>query len=475
MFIGRERELDRLEKMYRSDKFECAIIYGRRRVGKTTLINEFSKGKKTIFYVGLESNVNANLEGFSKAIFSYTMPEATIYPIFKSFDESFEYIATTIKDERLILVIDEYPYIAGSDKSLSSVLQKHIDYTFKNTKLFIILCGSSMSFMEYQVLGYKSPLYGRRTAQFKILPFTYYESAGFNPHYKNEDNAMVYGMTGGVPLYIEKVSSNTSIEQNIKDNFLDKNSFLFEEPSNLLKQELREPQTYNAIITAVANGASRLNEIATKTGLETGVCSKYLSVLISLGIIKKDTPVTEKSAKKTIYLIGDKLFNFWYRFVPGNMASIMSGRIESAYNKGIKPYLSEYMGRVFEDMCKDYLLFWCKDLPIDIGAIGQWWGNDPVEKRQVQIDIVVASSDGKSAIFGECRYKNDLMDNSVLDELIYESKLIGGLEDRYYYLFSKTGFTDRLKARAVENGVKLVVLDDLYNPQTRGQGLVWSE
>lgn len=462
VFVGRERELCKLERMYNSGNFECVIIYGRRRVGKTTLINEFCKNKKNIFYVGIESNATANLEGFSRAIFSYMMPETTAYPVFQSFEEAFQYLSTMINDERLILVIDEYPYIAAADKAISSLLQKYIDHNYKDTKLFIILCGSSMSFMEYQVLGYQSPLYGRRTGQLKILPFTYYETAKFNPTYNCEENALVYGITGGVPLYIEKINSKMSIEQNIKENFLDKNAFLFEEPSNLLKQELREPQTYNAIITAIANGASRLNEIATKTGLETGLCSKYISVLISLGILKKDSPINEKSTKKGLYLIEDKMFNFWYRFVPGNVASITSGRMESTFKKGVEPYLSGYMGKVFEDMCRDYMLLRCENLPIDIGNIGQWWGNDPAEKRQVQIDIVITAPDGKSAVFGECKYKNELMEIEVLDELIYESKLLSGINNRFYYLFSKTGFTERLKAKAIENGAKLVTLDDLY-------------
>lgn len=462
MFIGRESELAKLDKMYQSNVFECAIIYGRRRVGKTTLINEFCKDKKVIFYAGIESNALINLEGFSRAIFSYTMPEATIYPSFRSFEEALQHIATLSKNERLLLVIDEYPYVAEADKTISSLLQKYIDHFFKDTKLFIILCGSSMSFMEYQVLGYKSPLYGRRTAQFKILPFTYYETGKFHPEFSNEENALVFGMTGGTPLYIDKFRKNISMGQNIKENFLDKNAFLFEEPSNLLKQELREPHTYNAIITSIAKGAAKLNEIATKTGLETGVCSKYISVLLNLGILRKISPVNENSTKKSLYQIEDKLFNFWYRFIPANMANITSGRIDSAYKNGVEPYLSEYMGRIFEDMCKDYLFFRCENLPVDIGEIGQWWGSDPVQKKQVQIDIVIVSPDRKSAVFGECKFKNEPMDAEVFDELLYESKLPGGISERYYYLFSKSGFTEKLKSKAKEIPVTLVTLDDLY-------------
>lgn len=237
MFVGRERELHKLENMYRSDKFECAIIYGRRRVGKTTLINEFCKGKKTIFHVGLESNAKANLESFSRAIFEYTMPDAAAYPFFRSFDEALLYVGSIVQDQRLVLVIDEYPYLAESERTFSSLLQKHIDHTFRHTRLFIILCGSSMSFMEYQVLGYQSPLYGRRTAQFKILPFTYYEASASFPGFTSEDKALSYGMTGGVPMYTDQIDPKMSMRDNLIERFFDSSAFLFEEPANLLKQE----------------------------------------------------------------------------------------------------------------------------------------------------------------------------------------------------------------------------------------------
>ncbi|MHB1455535.1 MAG: ATP-binding protein [Armatimonadota bacterium] len=462
MFIGRERELKKLESMYNSSEFECAIIYGRRRVGKTTLINEFCKGKPAIFFVGLESNARSNLDSFSKAIYSYSMPESSSYPIFQSFDDAFNQISTISNSKRLILVIDEFPYLAEADRSISSILQKHIDHTYKGTKVFIILCGSSMSFMENQVLGYKSPLYGRRTAQLKVMPFTYYETAKFHPNYNIEDKALIYGITGGVPLYIEKINPNETIEWNIKENLLDESSYLFEEPSNLLKQELREPRTYNAIITAIAGGASRLNEIATKAGLETSSCSKYLVSLISLGIIKKEYPLTEKSSKRSIYRISENLFDFWFRFIPRNIAGITSGNAESVYRLGIEPYLSDYMGLIFEDICRDYLLYQCPDLPFDIGAIGQWWGNNPSEKKQAQIDILAISPDGSKAIFGECKYTNSLFDIDSLEKLINASSLVPGIEEKHYCLFSKSGFTADLISNAASDNLRLVTLDDIY-------------
>lgn len=463
MFYGRHSEIKKLESMYAGNNFEMAIIYGRRRVGKTTLISEFCKDKRAIFFSALESNTTANLEAFSGAIFSLTMTGVTGMPVFKSFDEAFTYIESIINNkERLILVIDEYPYLANAEKSISSILQNYIDHRFKNTKLFIILCGSSMSFMENQVLGYKSPLYGRRTAQFKILPFDYYDTARWIPDYTPEEKAVVYGITGGIPLYTDQVRTTLSLEENVKEMIFDRNAFLFEEPSNLLKQELREPQTYNAIISAIATGSSRLNEIATKVGIESGLCSNYLSGLISLGIVKKESPLIEKSSKKSVYLVADNLFSFWYRFVPSSMAAIMSGRIADSYKTAVAPYISDYMGIIFEQMCKEYLLYHCNGLPIDIGEIGQWWGTDPKEKRQVQIDIVVTSPDKKSAILGECKYRNELMGTDILDQLLYEAELIHSIEKKYYYLFSKSGFTQGLKSRAKSLGIRLISLEDMY-------------
>ena len=179
MFVGRDNELKKLNKMYDSEKFECVVMYGRRRVGKTTLINEFCKKKKSIYFVGIESTIQNNLDNLSKSILELTMPNVRTGPSFDKFYKALDYLSDYIGDERLVLVIDEYPYLATSDKSVSSVLQAYIDHKFKSSKLFLILCGSSMSFMENQVLGYQSPLYGRRTAQFKIKPFDYYDSSCF--------------------------------------------------------------------------------------------------------------------------------------------------------------------------------------------------------------------------------------------------------------------------------------------------------
>ena len=462
MFYCREYELNDLNKRYHKGLFECAIIYGRRRVGKTALINEFCKGKDAIFFSALNATSQENLEQLSKAIYEVNHFGAENAPIYTSYEDAFAKITSMAKEKRLIFVIDEYPYLVKAEKSISSKLQYIIDHVWKESQLFLILCGSSMSFMEYQVLGYESPLYGRRTAQYKMQALTYREIIAFHPKLCLEDQAFLYGITGGIPHYINKLNVENNMDEALIENLFNSSSYLFEEPENLLKQELREPTVYNSIITAIAGGASRSNEISTKVGIESAVCAKYLKVLLDLGIIKKETPITEKGSKKTIYAIGDNFFRFWYRFVPQNTSAISAGRIERIYDKLIKQHFSDYMGLVFEQMCREYLLRYAEDLPIILSDVGQWWGTDAKAKKEVQIDIVGTPIEGKVYIIGSCKYRNEAIGVDELELLKYYATVFGKGKKYYYYIFSKSGFTQGLQELAAKGEVKLLTLKELY-------------
>lgn len=460
MFVGRDQELKKLNEMYKSNSFEFGVFYGRRRVGKTTLINQFCKNRKVIYFVGVESTEKENLENFSKAVFDVTMPNIDM-PAFDNFNKLFEYIYNIARDERIILVIDEYPYLAQSTPSVFSILQSQIDRKLMDSKLFLILCGSSMSFMEYQVLGYKSPLYGRRTAQFKIRPFTYFESAEMLHNFPDEDKAILYGVTGGIPEYLSRIDNRMSLKENIVELFLNSSGRLFEEPSNLLKQELRDPFTYNAIITAIACGSSKLNEISTKVGIETSACSNHLTSLIALGLVKKEMPITESLSRKTIYLLEDQMFRFWYRFVLPNMNSIVSGNGDRIYDKIIAPQLNNYMGLIFEEISKQFLWEQMRvdKLPFLIGNIGRWWGNNPKLKRQEEIDILTFHEE--NALFGECKWTNALVDIHVLNDLLDQSKLFN-FKNNHFYLFAKNGFTEQcIKTANENNNIRLFTFDEL--------------
>ena len=462
MFIGRERELATLNKLYNSDKFEFAVIYGRRRVGKTKLINEFNTGKKAIYFMGVESNAKQNLDNFSKSILEY----GTGFPLetsFSSFQSALEFVFKLAEKDRIVLAIDEYPYVARSSKSLASTLQLLIDKYKDTSKLMLILCGSSMSFMEDHVLSYKAPLYGRKTAQMKINPFDFEETCRYFPNASMEDKALIYGIVGGTPQYLLQINGNLSIEDNIKDTYLNPNSPLYEETTNLLKQEVREPAIYNAIITAIATGASRMSEISTKVGDDSNVCSMYLKNLLSLGIVQKETPYGEAASRKSIYSIGDNMFRFWYRFVPENNSIIARGASDLAYQR-IEPYISEYMGKVFEEICKQYL--WKQLLSgksdVVFNSIGRWWGNDTKAKKQVEIDIM-GEVDKTTALFGECKWTNEKVDVGVLDTLVYRSQLFR-YTNTHLYLFSKSGFTKGCVDKAAEmNNVTLVTYEDIVN------------
>ena len=349
MFIGRERELASLNNLYNTDKFEFVVLYGRRRVGKTALINHFIDGKRAIYFMGVESNAKQNLENFSKSIIEYASGIAADTS-FASFQAALETVFQLSEKERLILAIDEYPYVARASKSLASTLQLLIDKYKDQSKLMLILCGSSMSYMEDHVLAYKAPLYGRRTAQIKLQPFDFMETCRYFRSFSAEDKALAYGVMGGTPQYLLQMNDRLSIEDNIKNTYLNPTSSLYEEPTNLLKQEVREPAVYTAIITAIATGASRMSEISGKVGENTNVCATYLKNLVTLGIVQKETPYGEKASKRSIYSIDDNMFRFWYRFVPENASMIARGAADLVY-KRIEPHLSTYMGKVFEEIC----------------------------------------------------------------------------------------------------------------------------
>ncbi|MGN1304648.1 MAG: ATP-binding protein [Oscillospiraceae bacterium] len=463
MFIGREKELDKLNKLYSTGKFQMPVVYGRRRVGKTALLNEFVKDKDAIFFTAIESSKQQNIENLSRCIFEYEHHCVdTTFPVYNSFQEALEYVFKLAEEKQVVFIIDEYPYAAKSDKSLSSVIQSLIDKNKDKSKLFMILCGSSMSFMEEQVLGYESPLYGRRTAQFKIFPFDFEESCKIFSSFTKTELACIYGIVGGTPQYLLQIDDGVSLKDNILNKILDTSAYLFEEPGNLLKQEVREAALYNAVITAIANGSTKVSEIATKVGEETSACTACLKKLMSLGIIKRETPFGEKEGRKSLYIIDDSLFRFWYRFIPSNISALQNDMSDVVYTK-IEKDLNQYMGQTFEEICRQYL--WRENrrgnTPITFTELDRWWGTDPTTHTQEEIDIV--ASDGVDMIFAECKWKNELTDKDVLEKLMSRSDLLK-CNNKYLYLFSKSGFTDKCAALADSLGnVTLVKFEDMFS------------
>lgn len=463
-FIGREREISDLNDLYLQDKFQLFVLYGRRRVGKTTLLNEFCKDKDTIFYSAEQSNNKLNLEKFSALVFGF-YGENNLEP-FSSWTNALSYINERQNDKKLVLVIDEFPYLVRKNKALLSEFQHLIDHKLMNGKLFMILCGSYMGFMEKEVLGSKSPLFGRRTAQLHMKPFNYQTSSEFLKGFSDTEKLELYGAFGGTPLYLQQINANESFEENIKRAYLKVTSYLYEEALLLLRQEVQEPGVYSAIIEAIASGYTKANEISTKIGEDAAKCLKYIKTLCELGILHKETPFKEKeSSRKTIYGISDFMFRFWYRYVFQNRTLIETGAQQAVWSKRIEPDYNSYMGLVFEKVCMDYLSMKNAkgELPILFTSIGRWWGTNPVTRGQEEIDLI--ANDAKDYIFGECKWRNEKLDISVVRELKGKADIFN--KDRsntYYMFFSKSGFTEAVINEAKsDSSIMLVDLKELMN------------
>lgn len=461
-FIGRENELADLNGMYMQHSFQMFVLYGRRRVGKTTLLNEFCKGKKHIFYSAEQSNDKLNLEKFSSLVFQY-YHETNLEP-FSSWTNALSYIDERQQEKRLVIVIDEFPYLVRKNRALLSELQHLIDHKLKNGNLFIVLCGSYMGFMEKEVLGSKSPLFGRRTGQLHMKPFAYQTAVKFLDKFSAEEKLALYGAFGGTPLYLQQVNMEESFEENLKRTFLKNTSYLYEEPLLLLRQEVQEPGVYSAIIEAIAGGYTKANEIATKIGEEPAKCLKYIKILCELGILYKETPFGEKeTSRKTIYGISDFMFRFWYRYVFTNRTLIETGAKEAVWLRRIQPDYNNYMGLVFEKICMDYLTEQNAkgELPILFTSIGRWWGTNSAARAQVEIDLI--ANDGKEYLIGECKWRNEKLDMAVLQTLKEKADVFSKTRGRtWFVLFSKSGFTQTVIEEAKkDDSLILVNLSDL--------------
>ena len=471
MFVGREKELESLKEFYDKDGIGMTVIYGRRRIGKSTLINEFVNGKRTVFYTATKVGKTRNLELFSKQVLDLLMPGLDNIS-FQTIEAVFDFIDKNIGEDKLVLVIDEFPYWAEKDEALLSVLQKYIDTVWRDKNLKLILCGSALSFMENKVLSEKSPLFGRRDSQIKLEAFNYLDSAKFVPNYSNEDKAICYGITGGVAKYLSMIDPTKSIDENIVKLFFRTDGYLYDETRNLLTQEFSDISLVNNIIEQIASGENTLNIIASKIGEKDQTVLYSLEKLMNVGLIEKKKCITEeKNKKKTQYVLKDYMFKFWYEFIPKATSVIEMGQGDIYYKKVVKPLLHSFMGPVFEEMCRYYTLmngilgkYGCF-----VTSVGSWWGVEKITDSEgiariqsADIDVVALSDIDKRAIIGECKFKNEKIDKGVYETLIRRGNLI---PKKYkvskYMFFSLSGFTDWFET-ILDEDILLLTLDSIY-------------
>ena len=444
MFVNRIDELNYLEKLHKEQDARFVIMYGRRRIGKTELLRQFSKNKKHLFFSSDLSSEQEQLKQFSEKIFQLTRESFLQNQPFGSWEALLRYIFDHLIPKMPLIIIDEFPYLCISNPALPSILQKIWDEKGKESNIFLILCGSYMSFMEKEVLGSKSPLFGRRTGQIALQPLSFKDLKLFFPRYSEEDRVFVYSILGGTPAYLQRFHDHKTIEQNVKEEILNKNGFLFSETRFLLIEELREPAIYFSILKAIAFGRTRLNEIVQETGIsDPHKVNKYLSVLRELRIVKREIPITENKphkSRKGIYSLNDPFFRFWFRYVLPHMSYLEEGDLDFVWQEKIKPSLDSFTGFTFEDICLQRLknLNRKNMLPFKARSIGRWWNN------KEEIDIV-AYDDQQSFIFGECKWKNKKVGLNELYNLERKTDNFFDIKQKYFALFSKSGFSEELK------------------------------
>ncbi len=460
--IGRSRELKQIENLNTSGHFEFLIMYGRRRVGKTTILQEFSRRHEVIFYSAQEKNDALNLQDFSRAV-QLHYNKRYIAP-FPSWEEALSYITSQTSEHKTILIIDEFPFMAGPNPSIKSILQHEIDHHWKDLNLFLILCGSSVSFMINDIMGYESPLYGRATSSMEVKPFDYLDSALFFPEYSAEEKLLAYGILGGVPRYLNAFSPKRSVRKNIETAILSSGAFLYDEPQMLLRSELREPNTYNSILEAISKGYNKVTEIADAIHEDKGKCSKYLTTLQTIRLVEKCTPCGEgEGGKKTIYTISDHFYRFWYRYLFANKSYYELFGTANAADE-IMDDISGFMGTAFEDICRQFLIRQAKvqKLPFVPAQIGKWWGNNPAIRTQDDIDLLALSRNKDEGLFCECKFTNRPMPMEEYDDLLIAAKAFPDDMKKHFLFISKSGYTSPVQQRAAKEGAVLLTLKNLF-------------
>lgn len=467
MFIGREQELQFLNDKYNETNGQLIVYYGRRRVGKTETLRQFCKDKPHVFFSCRECTDKLQLKNFSEKMLKENIPAAQYISEFVDWNQAFGAVSElSYGDHKKLLVIDEFPYMCKGNESIPSILQNLWDEKLKDSNVMIILCGSAMSFIEKEILAEKNPLYGRATGIYKMREMDFYDAIKFFPDYSMEDKVLAYSVLGGIPHYLKQFNPGKSIEDNIKQNILTRGCALYSEIEFMLRQELRETPLYNSIIEAVALGNTKLGEINDKVMIgNTAKTSVYLKNLIELGIVQREFSVTDGSKEQSkgnrgVYCLTDNFFRFWYAFVFHNYSELEGGDVDGVYQYEIAPKLQEYASVVFEDICREFIRKMQRvgKLPFRYEKIGRWWGRTTVinkngEKRseETEIDILAISRKQNACIVGECKYKGHPFEYSEYQDMVKKRIVEDNDTSVYYYLFSKSGFDEKIVEEAKEN------------------------
>jgi AAA+ ATPase superfamily predicted ATPase len=465
MFVNRVSELELLEKRYVSGKAEFFVLYGRRRVGKTELLARFCEGKRSIFFVSdLGSEISLRT-ALSAAVNTTLFGPNQMNAVYSTWEDLLHALAQAAQSERLVVVLDEFPYLVTAHPPLATILQRVWDQTLKNSQIMLILCGSYIGMMEETVLGYQAPLYGRRTAQYILEPLQFKDARLFYPSFELEDQVRAYAVYGGTPAYLHTIQPRQTLKENILEGVLTRGSFLYDEVRFVLQQELREPRNYFAILQAIAAGKTRLNEIKQATGIEGATA--YLDTLQQLHLVERVVPVTETQPQKSrrgIYRLKDHYLRFWFRYVHPNRSQLERGGAQIILENQVIPEIDHFSSLTFEEVCQQF--FWQAGLsgkfPFVPTNIGNWWNANE------EVDLAVLGENDATLV--ECKWTSKPVGIDILAELERKSNLVRTeLKNRQirFALCSRSGFTSQLmKDVEPRSDVMLLDLPDIVASET---------
>lgn len=462
LFVGRKDDLAFLERCYAAPRAQLVILYGRRRLGKTECLRRFCEGKDHVWYSCAQKRDETQLASFSHRLLDRDPTLRRVLDGFASWEDALADIPRLEMEGRKLVVMDEFPYAVRGNAAIPSIIQNVWDETLSRENVMLVLCGSSVSFMEDELLAEKNPLYGRATGVWKMGPLPYCDAAKFFPTYTPQQKLEAYGILGGVPQYLEEFDPALSVGENVREAILTRGSALYSEVDFLLRQELREPAAYNDILCAVAGGATSLNDIAQAAMIEGAKASTYLNRLRGLHVIERELSVQEGKGPRTkagrgVWKVADDFVRFWYAAAWTHLSELDAGDAEGVWEGFVRPHLNDIVSPAFEDVCRQWVMRRniAGELPFRFSKMGRWWSGAQ------EIDVVALGEGGRH-LLGECKFSRNRVAPSVLHELRAKEAAGFGAGEGWLWLFGKEGFAERLELEAsADDHVRLVRPEEL--------------
>ena len=476
-FVAREMELALLDDLYKRSGAQFLIVYGRRRIGKTSLINHWAEGisGRYLYWGATQASRINQLRHFSQALWRFINPDSRIDPTFSysTWEAAFTEVSRLSAEERIVLILDEFTYVMQADPEVPNILQHAWDHMLKQSNIFLILSGSLAGVIQRTALDYQSPLYGRATARLKVQQLPFGALAEMLPKYRTDKRVAVYAITGGVPAYIEQFDDSLNIVQNLQQRIVSPTNVMLTDAPFLLHEQLDEPRNYMSIMETIGAGFHKLTDIANMAGVPRSNLNKYLTVLAQLGYIERQIPATVRrpaQSRQGRYVIIDPYLRFYFRFLAPNLSSIERGRSRQMISL-LSDHLPDFIGtHTFEELCREWINVRAEmdELPFLPERVGSFWS------KQAQVDALAINWRTKDILLGECKWEKETVGRKVIRTLFEKTEKVLPKSVQWavhYAFFSRHGFTLPAQEEAQSQGAMLVALPQIETDIRRWMAL----